>query len=213
MAFLGSDAGIRARRVNQRDDGQAKFVRKPHQAQRLAITFGMGGTKIAQDVFLRVAALLRADDDDVVSTQPGKTADHRAILGEQPVAVEFVKICKRVFDVVQRIGPFGVPGKLDTLPGGEVQKNLSAGLLQFAFDDLDFLFETDAQGVLVGMQTKLIQLVLQFRNRLFEIKLMFHSVRRIAVFQTSINADFRLVILRQKNERPDLRPASLGDEV
>ena len=57
VAFLGADAGIRARRVNERDDGQAEFVGEPHQPQRLAIAFGMGGAEIAQDVLLGVAAL------------------------------------------------------------------------------------------------------------------------------------------------------------
>ena len=97
VAFLRADAGIRAGRVNQRDDGQAEFVRQPHQAQRLAVAFGMRGAEIAQDVFLGVAALLRADDHDAVFAQPGKAADHGAVLGKQPVAVQFLKIGERRF--------------------------------------------------------------------------------------------------------------------
>ena len=92
-----ADAGISARRVNERDDGQAEFVRQPHQAERLAVAFGMRGAEIAQNVFLGVAALLRADDDDAMFAQFGKTADHRAVLGEQPVAVQFLKIGEGVF--------------------------------------------------------------------------------------------------------------------
>ena len=95
VAFLRRDAGIRARRVNERDDGQAEFIRQPHQAQRLAVTFGMRGTEIAQNVFLGVAAFLRADDDDAVFAQFCKTADHRAVLGKKPVPVQFLKIRER----------------------------------------------------------------------------------------------------------------------
>ena len=96
VAFLRGNAGIRAGRVNERDDGQAEFIREPHQAQRLAIAFGMRGAEIAQNIFLRVAAFLRADDDDAVFAEFGKTADHRAVFGKQPVAVQFLKIRERL---------------------------------------------------------------------------------------------------------------------
>jgi hypothetical protein len=142
--------GIRARRVNQRDDGQAELVRQPHQAQRLAITFGMRGAEIAQNVFLRVAALLRADDHDAVFAQFGKTADHRAVLGKKPVAVQFLKIRKRTVDIIQRVWPFGMARQLDALPGGEVGK-ICRRVSSFFFDELDFLLEADAERVLFRM--------------------------------------------------------------
>ena len=133
VAFLRADAGIRARRVNERDDGQAEFVRQPHQAQRLAIAFGMRGAEIAQDVFLGVAAFLRADDHDAVFAQLGKTADHRAVLGKQPVAVQFLKIGEGVLDIIQRVRAFGMPRELDALPGGEVQRKSAAGFPPVSF--------------------------------------------------------------------------------
>ena len=76
--------------------GRPNLLGEPHQAQRLAITFGMRAAEIAQNVFLRVAALLRADDHDAVFAEPGKTADHRAVLGKKPVAVQFLKIGERL---------------------------------------------------------------------------------------------------------------------
>ena len=113
--------------------GQAEFVRQPHQAQRLAIAFGMGGTEIAQDVFLGVAALLRADDHDAVFAQFGKAADHGAVFGKQPVAVQFLKIGESGLDVIQRVGPLGMAGQLDALPGGEVRENLPPGFRRASF--------------------------------------------------------------------------------
>ena len=209
------DAGIRARRVNQRDDGQAEFVREPHQAQRLAVAFGMRGAEVAQNVFLGVAAFLRADDHDAVFAQLGKTADHRAVLGEQAVAVQFLKIRESVLDVIQRVRPLGMARELDALPGGEVQENLPAGFLQFFFDELDFLLEADAQRMFLRMRAEFIQLVLQFDDRLFEIELMFHALEILSGFCALINAEFRPVIRVPviKKRKAGLASGLRGDEV
>ena len=63
VALLGADAGIGAGGVDERDEGQAEFFRQPHEAQRLAIAFGIGAAEVAFDVLLQLAALLVADDD------------------------------------------------------------------------------------------------------------------------------------------------------
>ena len=175
MAFLGGDAGIGAGRVNERDDGQAEFVRQPHQAERLAIAFGMRGTEVAQNVFLGVAAFLRADDQHPVFAQPGKTADHRAILGKQPVAVQFLKTGKSLLDVIQRVRPARMARELHALPRSQVQKNLPARFLKFFLDELNFLLETDPQRMFLRMRPEIVQLVLQFGDRLFKIELMLHA--------------------------------------
>jgi hypothetical protein len=65
--------------------------------------------------------------------------------------------------------------ELDALPRGEVQENLPPGFLQLAFDDLDFFLEADAERMFFRMLAEFVQLVLQFSDRLFEIKLMFHA--------------------------------------
>jgi NADH:ubiquinone oxidoreductase subunit D len=62
--------------------------------------------------------------------QFGKAADHCAVLGEQTVAVQFLKIRERVADVIQRVRTARMPRELDALPGGEVQENLPPGFLQ-----------------------------------------------------------------------------------
>ncbi len=68
-----------------------------------------------------------------------------------------------------------MPRKLDALPGGEIQENLPARLLQLFLDQLDFLLKADAQRMLLRMRPEFIQLVLQFGDRLFEIELMLHA--------------------------------------
>ena len=158
VAFLRANARIRARRVNERDDGQAEFVCQPHQAERLAIAFGMGAAEIAQDVLLGVTALLRADDHDAVLAESGKAAHHGAVLGKQAVAVQFLKIGERLSQVIQRVGTLGMAGQLHALPGVEVRENLPAGFLQLLFDELDFLLEADAQGVLFRVFPEVVEL-------------------------------------------------------
>ena len=69
-----------------------------------------------------------------------------------------------------------MPGQLDALPGGEIQKNLPPGFLQFFFNELDFFFKTDAQRMFLRVLPEIVQLVLQFDDRFLEIELMFHAL-------------------------------------
>ena len=116
VAFFRADAGIGAGRVNEGDDGQAEFVGQPHQAQRLAIAFGVGGAEIAQDVFLGVPAFLGADHQHAMFAQPGKTADHGAVFGKKPVAVQFLEIRESLLQVIQRVGKDGTLTTLQPRP-------------------------------------------------------------------------------------------------
>ena len=86
----------------------------------------MRGTEIAQNVFLGVAPLLGADDHDLVLAQMGKAADHGAVLGKKPVAMQFVEIGESGAQVIEGERALGMAGQLDPLPGGEVGKNLPA---------------------------------------------------------------------------------------
>ena len=120
----------------------------------------------------------------------GKPAHHRAVFGKQPVAVQFAEIDEGGLEVIQRERTFGMAGQLDPLPGGEVGKNLPPGFLQFLFDELDFLLETDAERMFFsGCFFEFLQLVLQFDDRLLEIELMFHAWGSLAVFRPQGNAN------------------------
>jgi hypothetical protein len=75
--------------------------------------------------------------------------------------------------------------QLDALPGGEIQEDLPPGLLQFFFDELDFLLKADARANAFPGGPQVIQLGLQFDDRLLEIELMFHAWRDILAFLTA----------------------------
>ena len=48
--------------------------------------------------------------------------------------MQFLKVGERRSQIIQHIGPLGVAGDLDALPGGEVGKDLAAGFLELLFD-------------------------------------------------------------------------------
>ena len=60
-ALLGADARIRARRVDERHDGQVELLGQLHRPQGLAVAFRVGAAEVAGDLFLGVAALVLAD--------------------------------------------------------------------------------------------------------------------------------------------------------
>ena len=59
-----------------------EFFAELHQAECLAITFGMGATKIPQHVLLRIAAFLICDHDATVLAQHRDSARHRLVVAE-----------------------------------------------------------------------------------------------------------------------------------
>ena len=70
------------------------------------------------------------------------------------------------------------------LTGAQISFNISResngntmtfGLLDFLLDHGDFLFESDAHGIVLGMSLEIFQLALQLQNGLLKIKLMFHE--------------------------------------
>src|SRR6267143_1588061 len=63
VTLFRADAWERAGRVDQRDHRHVELFREAHQAERFAISLGMGAAEISFHVFLRVAALLVRDHD------------------------------------------------------------------------------------------------------------------------------------------------------
>src|SRR5919201_806069 len=86
--LLGSDTGIRPRRVNQRDDRKAVPVGELHHAHRLPIALRMGGPEVAIDAVLDVAPLLMTDERDRSSVEAPETRHDRVIVGAYAIAVE-----------------------------------------------------------------------------------------------------------------------------
>src|SRR4029077_11846357 len=114
------DAWIRPRRVDERDDGNAEFFGELHQTQGFAVTFRVGATKVAHDIFLGVAAFLVSDDDASMGTEHGQSARHRSIVRKMAVAVQFGPAGEATLDVIEGERALHVPRDLDPLPGTEI---------------------------------------------------------------------------------------------
>ena len=174
VAFLSADAGVGTGGIDESDDGEAEFIGHFHEAKGFAVAFGVGGTEIAADVFLGVAAFLGADEHDAVFTEAGEAADDGLIVGVKAIAVEFGKIGKGGGEIIEGVGAAGMAGELDALPWGEVRKDGLAGFLELGLHLGDLGLQADGRVLF-----EFIELALQFEDRLFEIQIMFHSVSRL----------------------------------
>src|SRR5437868_14423872 len=85
VALFRTDARVGSGGIDERDDGQVKLLSESHDSQRLAISFGMGATKIAHHIFLGVAAFLVRHHDTTSLIQFCQPAWHRLIIGETAV--------------------------------------------------------------------------------------------------------------------------------
>ena len=139
-ALFGVDAGIRAGRVNERQYRAAEFCRELHDAQCLAIPFGLGLAEIAVDALLGVASLLMADDGYGAAAKFCQAGDERFIVAKAAVAVEFDKVGEHQINPVESVGPLGMARNLGALPGAEVSVKLPAEFEHFPFQALDLFF-------------------------------------------------------------------------
>ena len=132
-ALFGADAGVGAGSVDKGDHRQFELFGHLHQAQRLAVPFGIGHAEIAEDLFLGVAPFLVADDHDRLAVETGQAADDGVVVTEIAVAVQFDKLGEHQFDVVQGKGAVDVARHLGCLPAGKVGEDVFAHLLRCVF--------------------------------------------------------------------------------
>ena len=85
----------------------------------------MGEAEVTVDLFLGVAALVGADEHDLVAGEASEAALDGAVVAEEAVAVEFAELAAGHLDVIAEQRPLGVAGDLDGLPGGEVLVGLA----------------------------------------------------------------------------------------
>src|ERR1700731_4578553 len=110
-----------------------KFFGEPHDAERLSIAFGMSAPKISPDVLLGVSSLLMGDHRTTMFTNRRKSAGHRLVIPEKPVAVELEKVRKGQIQVIERERSGGMPSNLHFLPSRELFVNLSFGFFNLRF--------------------------------------------------------------------------------
>ena len=154
--------------VDEGDDREAEGVGHLHQAKGLAVAFGVRAAEVTAEVFLGVAAFLLADDHDRTTFEESRAADGGLVVHEEAVAVQFLEVIEQHADIVQGVGPAGMAGQLDALPGVQVAVDLSAGLLHLGLQGLDFLGDVHSSGLGGGAEG--VDLVLEFPEGFFEFE-------------------------------------------
>src|SRR5437660_461677 len=125
-ALLGPDARVGAGRVDQGEDRLAELLGEPQEAERLAVSLGVGHAEVPRDLLARVTALLVTDDDDPLPVEACEAADDRGVVAVEPVAVELDEVLEEEPDEVTRVGALGVAGELRSLPGRQTGVGLPA---------------------------------------------------------------------------------------
>src|SRR5229473_4129038 len=167
-ALLGAEPGIRAGRVHQGDDGRTELLGQMHEAQRLAITLGVGHPEVAVQILLGVAALLVPDHHDAHAVEPRPAAHQGGIVAEQPVAVQLDEVREHSAQVVERVRSLGVAGHLDALHRRQVLVDLGAQLGEPLLERSELL--GDVHRRLARDALQLLDLALQLEQRTLEVQ-------------------------------------------
>jgi hypothetical protein len=88
-ALLGTDAGIGARRVDERDDRQLPLLGQPHLLHRLAVALRVRAAEVAGEAVLDRLPLAMADQQEAFAAHRRQPGDDGAVVTEHPVAVQF----------------------------------------------------------------------------------------------------------------------------
>ena len=100
-ALLGADPRIRARRVDQRDHGQAEALGQLHQPHRLAIALGAGHAEVVTERGWRCRSPFSWPiSDHRATTETGEAALDRGIVAERPVTGQRHEIVEQRRDIV-----------------------------------------------------------------------------------------------------------------
>ena len=116
MPFFAGYAGKCARSIDEGDDGKAEAICQTHQAKGFSISFGMGTSEIAQEIFFCIPTFLVAEEDNALPVQGRQTSDERAIFAKGAVASEFEEFGSAMAQVVEQVRALRVANDLNALP-------------------------------------------------------------------------------------------------
>src|SRR5437763_14673839 len=98
----------------------------------------MRSTRIAHHIFFSVAAFLVRDDDATPRIEHGKSARHRFVIGEKPIAVQLGPTSETTLYIIKRERPLHMPRDLAALPRPQVAINLTTRVAQLGLDRFHF---------------------------------------------------------------------------
>ena len=205
-ALLGADAGVRARGVDEGEDGAVEAGGQLHQPARLAVALGARHAEVPQHVLLGAAALLVAHHHHRLTVEAREAAHDAGVLAEEAIAGQLAEVGEAVADVVGEVRARVVAGELDDLPAGEVAEDLflePAGLLLQA---ADLGGHVDGAGGREGLQ--LVDLLLEQEERTLELE----GVRDVDCGHEPRVSSRRAASSRTLNDAHRCLPLPLGGE-
>src|SRR5262249_36623519 len=101
-ALFRADAGVRTGRVDERHDRQLILLGDLHAPQGFAVALRMRQAEVALNLFLGIAALVVADEHDLVPAEASQAALDRRVVAEVPVAVQLTEIPADHVDVISK---------------------------------------------------------------------------------------------------------------
>jgi hypothetical protein len=117
-ALLSPQARVRARRIHERDDGHAELLGQLHLGQGLAVPLRVGAAEMARELLLLWTCLLWPTSRTLIDSMRAKPV---TIAGhpEAAVPVQLAEVAAEGLDVVPSLGPAGMAGHADRVPGRE----------------------------------------------------------------------------------------------
>ena len=167
-ALLGAEAGIGARRVDERDDRGAELGGELHEAERLPVALRVRHPEVALEILLGVPALLVTDHHHRHTGEPGPAADDRGVVHVEPVAVQLDEVGEDGAEIVESVRPAGVAGHHDPLERREISVDVRPERLELALEPLELALDVDLP--LRPDTLEVVDLPLQLEEGLLEVQ-------------------------------------------
>ena len=98
--FFRPDAAVGPGGVHEAEDRPVEFLRLLHQAQGLAVAFGMGCPEGAGHAFLGAVALLYGEEGHGQAPKMAHAAHDGPVVGKAPVAVQLKEVRAEIVDII-----------------------------------------------------------------------------------------------------------------
>ena len=102
-----ADAGIGARRIDEREQRQFEAVREGHQALRLTVPLWSRHAEIMMDAIVGIGAFLVADHDAAAPLKFREPTFDSFVVGKVTVACEWCVFLQQSVRIIPEVGRFG----------------------------------------------------------------------------------------------------------
>ncbi len=154
--------------------GSFEPVGQFHQANGLAIAFGLGHAEAVAHATRRIVALLMAEDRDRAALEAAEPAHDRLVVGKGTVARQRHEVGDEPGDVVAEMRPLEMARDQGLLPGRQLGIGLPGQLLDLGLQLRHFLGDVDL--VALGEMLQLGNLAFELGDRFFKVEEGGHEV-------------------------------------